>query len=68
MKKLIRKFAVWLRTTTDAWVVPKSAYILLSGDRFDECEALLTQAELDWPQDPEVAYFWTLLQFSRGDE
>jgi hypothetical protein len=66
VKKLIRKFAVWLQALTDTWVVPKVAYEMLDQGRLDECEYLLRQREKDWPRDPEMTHFWLLLEFLRG--
>lgn len=56
MKRQIRAFAVWLRTKTDYWVVPKEVWELVDQDDFIAANAALDAARKQWPDDPEVAY------------
>lgn len=71
-KRPIRRFSIWLRRTTDAWVVPPKVYRLMSQQSnpaaMDEATQLLIGAETRWPNDPEVTHAEALLSFLSGED
>lgn len=55
-KSIIRRFAVWLKVSTDSWVISKNVWLLIDNEDIDKIEGALSEARKLWPDDPEVAY------------
>ena len=63
MRRLIRKFAVWLRDYTDHWAVPAHVWDAVDTGEPEYAHLLLSNQLALWGYDPEIAYAMGLLDF-----
>jgi hypothetical protein len=66
IKGKVRRFAVWLRYTTDAWVVPHSLWLLADSQPTKALEEL-ERIRAVYPDDPEITYAATAISFLARD-
>jgi hypothetical protein len=63
LKKLIRRFSVWLNVTTEKWVIPKEVWNCIEREDFKRAYVLICEAQEDWPNDPYIIYAESLTEF-----
>ena len=52
-----------LKQKTDKWVVPEYITKLVDEDRYKEALVELEKQAFIWPNDPEITYYRTLVDF-----
>jgi hypothetical protein len=61
--KAIRAFAVYMKTSTDKWVVPLYITKMVDEGHYKSATKELDKQELLWPNDPEITFYRTLVNF-----
>ena len=61
--KAIRAFAIYMKMSTDRWVVPLYIVKMVDENRYKEAIMELDKQELLWPNDPEITFYRTLADF-----
>lgn len=57
MRRLIRKFALWLNSTTERWIMPDKLWKDTQSEEFAEA---LDWADFNFPNDPYITYCRTV--------
>lgn len=64
-RRLIRRFALWIKYKTDPWVVSDKIWELIDSDQYDNASVLIEQARKEWPNDPELVFAAAIVDFMR---
>lgn len=62
VKKIIRRFSLWLKFKTDKWIVEKEVWEMIDKDEWDKASALIQKQEKIWPDDPEIVYANSIIE------
>lgn len=54
MKKIIRRFSIWLDEKTKAWVVPQEVWTYIDKKMFYKARKGLIEADRKFKGDPEI--------------
>jgi len=68
LRKAIRAFALYMKTSTDKWVVPPHVVKMTDRGNYKEVLAELDKQQVLWPDDPEITFYRTLVDFLNDEE
>lgn len=67
-RRWVRGLVLRAKWYTDRWVTPKHLVRLVDDEKWSEAKEAVEEARALYPDDPEITFYSTLIEFARGEE